>query len=156
MSYSLRSKAREFAMQMLFQWEMSPQDSKKLAATFWKGAVASEDAEIFADQLFHATVRTVKDLDEIIERHSQNWRADRIAAIDRAILRLALHEIALGKTPARTVINEAVKLSKKYSSDDSASFVNGILDAAVKARPKNSPHRTPHSKTKTATDSQPG
>jgi transcription antitermination protein NusB len=154
MSFSLRSKAREFAMQMLFQWEMSPQDSKKLAAKFWRGAVASEDVEVFADQLFHATVRTVKDLDEVIEKHSQNWRADRIAAIDRAILRLALHELAVGKTPARTVMNEAVKLAKKYSSEDSAAFVNGILDAAVKAREKNSSH-PPHSKAKTATDSKP-
>jgi N utilization substance protein B len=153
MSFSLRSKAREFAMQMLFQWEMSPQDSKKLAAKFWRGAVASEDTEIFADQLFHATVRTVKDLDEVIEKHSQNWRADRIAAIDRAILRLALHELALGKTPARTVMNEAVKLAKKYSSEDSTAFVNGILDAAVKDRTKTSPH-SPHSKAKTATDSK--
>lgn len=155
MKFSLRSKAREFAMQMLFQWEMSPQDSKKLAATFWRGAVASEDAEIYADQLFHAAVRTVRELDEVIEEHCQNWRADRIAAIDRAILRLALHEIAVGKTPTRTVIDEAVKLAKKYSSDDSAAFVNGILDAAVKARAKTSATRAPHSKVKPATDSQP-
>ncbi len=155
MKFSLRSKAREFAMQMLFQWEMSPQDSRKLAAIFWRGAVASEDAEIYADQLFHATVRTIKDLDAVIERHCQNWRADRIAAIDRAILRLALHEIAVGKTPTRTVINEAVKLAKKYSSEDSTAFVNGILDAAVRARAKTSPHRAAHNKAKTATDSQP-
>jgi transcription antitermination protein NusB len=156
MNISLRSKAREFAMQMLFQWEMSPQDSRKLAATFWRGAVASEDTEIFADQLFHATVRTVKDLDEVIEKHCENWRFERIAAIDRAILRLALHELALAKTPSTSVINEAVKLAKKYSSEDSARFVNGILDAVVKARVKSSAHRSPSTKAKAATDPKSG
>ena len=136
MSISLRTKAREFAMQMLFQWEMSPQEPRKLEMKFWKGATASEDTEEFANQLFEATVRTAKDLDAVIEKHCENWRFDRIAAIDRAILRLALHELALAKTPARSVINEAVELAKKFSSEDSAGFVNGILDAANKARVK--------------------
>lgn len=130
---SLRSQAREFAMQMLYQWEMHPQDVKKLEIKFWKGATASEDAEIFANQLFEATVRTLKDLDAIIEKHCKNWRADRIAALDRTILRLALHELAVGKTPVRAVINEAVNLAKKYSSDESAAFVNGLLDNARKS-----------------------
>src|SRR5215469_8094451 len=116
---SLRTQAREFAMQMLFQWEIHPQELKKLEMKFWKGATASEDAEIFANQLFEATVRTVKDLDEVIAKHCRNWRSERIATVDRTILRLALHELAIGKTPARSVIDEAVKLAKKYSGDNS-------------------------------------
>ena len=134
MSISRRSKSREFAMQMLFQWEMSPQEPRKLEMKFWRGAQAAEDTEKFANQLFEATLRTVKDLDAVIAKHCENWRFDRIAAIDRAILRLAMHELALQKTPAPSVINEAVKLAKKYSSENSAGFVNGILDAAVTAR----------------------
>ena len=141
MSNSLRSQAREFAMQMLYQWEMSPQDVRQLEMKFWKGASASEDAEIFANQLFEVTVRTVKDLDEVIEKHCDNWRSERIAAIDRAILRLAMHELALAETPARSVINEAVKLAKKFSGDDAAGFVNGVLDAANKARATSFAHR---------------
>jgi transcription antitermination protein NusB len=141
MSNSLRSQAREFAMQMLYQWEMSPQDVRKLEMKFWKAASASEDAEIFANQLFEVTVRTVKDLDEVIEKHCDNWRSERIAAIDRAILRLAMHELALAETPARSVINEAVKLAKKFSGEDAAGFVNGVLDAANKARVTSFPHR---------------
>jgi len=148
MSNSLRSQAREFAMQMLYQWEMSPQDVRKLEMKFWKGATASEDAEIFANQLFEATVRTVKDLDEVIEKHCDNWRSERIAAIDRAILRLAMHELALATTPVRSVINEAVKLAKKFSGDASSGFVNGILDAANKARVKSAAHRQQSSKAK--------
>jgi len=148
MSNSLRTQAREFAMQMLYQWEMSPQDLRKLEMKFWEGATASEDAEIFANQLFEATVRTVKDLDEVIEKHCDNWRSERIAAIDRAILRLAMHELALATTPARSVINEAVKLAKKFSGEASSGFVNGILDAANKARVRSAAHRQQSSKAK--------
>src|SRR5439155_5728798 len=136
MSVSLRSKSRKFAMQILFQWEMSPQDPRKLEVKFWKGTAASEDTEKFANQLFEGAVRTVKDLDAVIEKHCDNWRFDRIAAIDRAILRLATHELAVAKTPARAVINEAVELAKKFSSEDSGAFVNGILYAVHKARKK--------------------
>ena len=138
MSVSLRTRSREFAMQMLFQWEMSPQDPRKLEIKFWKGTTASEDTEKFANQLFEGAVRTVKDLDVVIEKHCENWRFDRIAAIDRAILRLAMHELAVGKTPARAVINEAIELAKKFSGEDSGGFVNGILDAVSKAYPKHS------------------
>ena len=152
MSISLRTKAREFAMQMLFQWEMSPQEPRKLEMKFWRGATASEDTEEFANQLFEATVRTAKDLDAVIEKHCENWRFDRIAAIDRAILRLALHELALAKTPAGSVINEAVELAKKFSSEDSAGFVNGILDAVNKARAKPSAPASPSRHAKGAAD----
>jgi N utilization substance protein B len=133
---SLRTQAREFAMQMLYQWDIHPQDVKKLEMKFWKGATASEDAEIFANQLFEATVRTVKDLDEVIEKHCKNWRPERIATVDRTILRLALHELAVGKTPSRSVIDEAVELAKKFSSEKSPRFVNAVLDAAYKERRK--------------------
>lgn len=141
MAISLRSQSREFAMQMLFQWEMSPQDVQKLEAKFWKAATASEDTEIFANQLFEATVRTVKELDSFIEKHCENWRSERIAATDRAILRLAMHELWLAQTPARSVINEALKLAKKYSGDDSFAFVNGVLNAAHQSRLKSLPDR---------------
>jgi N utilization substance protein B len=134
MTVSLRTKAREFAMQMLFQWEMSPQDPRKLEMKFWKSATASEDTEEFANQLFEGAVRTVKDLDAAIEKHCVNWRFDRIAAIDRAILRLAAYELAISETPARAVINEAVELAKKFSGEDSGAFVNGVLDAVNKSR----------------------
>ena len=139
---SLRSQAREFAMQMLYQWEMHPQDVKKLETKFWKSATASEDAEIFANELFEATVRTVKDLDEIIERHCKNWSSERVATLDRTILRLGLHELALAKTPPRSVIDEAIKLAKKFSTDNSPAFVNALLDAAYKDRARSLPFRT--------------
>ena len=121
-------------MQMLFQWEMSPQETRKLEIKFWRAAKAAENTEKFANELFEGATRRVKDLDAAIEKHCDNWRFERLAAIDRAILRLAIHELQSSKTPPRVVINEAVVLAKKFSGEDSGSFVNGVLDAASKAR----------------------
>src|SRR4030095_8878747 len=136
MSTSLRTKAREFAMQMLFQWEMHPQEARKLEKKFWRGASASEDTEIFANELFEGASRRAKESDAVISRHCQNWRFDRLAAIDRAILPLAIHEMLAGNLPHKVIINEAVELAKKFSGDDSGRFVNGVLDAVSKVHPR--------------------
>jgi N utilization substance protein B len=130
---SLRSKSREFAMQMLFQWDMSEQDARKLEVTFWKGAKAAEQTRMFANQLFEGASHDAQALDELITQFAENWRLERLAAIDRSILRLAIHEMRATDTPAKVVINEAVDLAKKYSSDDAGGFVNGILDAYRKS-----------------------
>jgi N utilization substance protein B len=132
---SLRSKSREFAMQMLFQWDMSRQPTARLEAIFWKTAKAAEPTRAFANQLFEGAARDTAALEELISKHAANWRLDRIAAIDRAILRLALHELRATDTPAKVVINEAVELAKKYSSEDAGGFVNAILDAYRKSLP---------------------
>ncbi|MGB7436760.1 MAG: transcription antitermination factor NusB [Candidatus Acidiferrum sp.] len=125
---ALRTKSREFAMQMLFQWDMSQQDPSRLESNFWKSAKAAAQTRTFANQLFEGAARDAKDLDEIIAKHAANWKLERISAIDRAILRLAMHEMRATDTPAKVVINEAVDLAKKFSSDDAGGFVNGILD----------------------------
>ena len=130
---SLRTKSREFAMQMLFQWDMSQQAPAKLEPSFWKSAKAAEQTRAFANQLFEGAAHDATALDELIAKHAVNWRLDRVAAIDRAILRLALHEMRATDTPVKVVINEAVDLAKKYSSDDAKGFVNGILDAYHKS-----------------------
>jgi N utilization substance protein B len=130
---SIRSKGREFAMQMLFQWEMSPQDPAKLEAKFWKGAKAAEMTRAFANGLFEGAAQEVSALDEVIVKHCENWRFERVAAIDRAILRLAVYELRSTDTPAKVVLNEAVELAKKFSSDDAGGFVNGIFDSVHKS-----------------------
>jgi transcription antitermination protein NusB len=119
-------------MQMLFQWDMSQQAPTKLEPTFWKSAKAAEQTRAFANQLFEGAAHDATALDELISKHAVNWRLDRLAAIDRAILRLAMHEMRATDTPVKVVINEAVDLAKKYSSDDAGGFVNGILDAYQK------------------------
>ena len=119
-------------MQMLFQWDMSQQMTEKLEITFWKNAKAAAQTRTFANQLFEGAAHDAAALDELISKHAVNWRLDRLAAIDRAILRLAMHELRATDTPVKVVINEAVDLAKKYSSDDAGGFVNGILDAYQK------------------------
>jgi N utilization substance protein B len=132
---SLRSKGREFAMQMLFQWDMSQQDPTKLVKKFWGGAKAAETTRAFANRLFEGAAREVTALDEMIVKHAENWRFERLAAIDRAILRLAIYELRATDTPPKVILNEAVDLAKKFSSEDSGAFVNGILDAFRKSLP---------------------
>ena len=126
---SLRTKSREFAMQMLFQWDMSHQDPRKLEDKFWRAAKATDSTREFANQLFEGSAKDAEILDQLIVTHAQNWRLERMAIIDRAILRLAMFELRTSDTPGKVVINEAVELAKKFSSEESGAFVNGILDA---------------------------
>jgi transcription antitermination protein NusB len=119
-------------MQMLFQWDMSQQDFAKLEGKFWKSAKAADTTRAFAEKLFEGAAKDVAVLDALIVGHSDNWRFERMAAIDRAILRLAIHELRAEETPPKVVLNEAVDLAKKYSSEESGSFVNGVLDGVRK------------------------
>ncbi|HXN22016.1 MAG TPA: transcription antitermination factor NusB [Candidatus Dormibacteraeota bacterium] len=129
---SLRHKGREFALQMLFQWEMGHQQPTEIEAGFWKAARSEKKTRDFANQLFEGAVSEAEEIDTLLVRHAKNWRLERMAVIDRAILRLAVHELRARKTPDKVIMNEAVELAKKYSSADAAPFVNGILDAIHK------------------------
>src|SRR5229473_4402543 len=130
---TLRRKSREYALQMLFQWEMGKQEPSRIEDGFWKNARAQKSTREFANQLFENAAARAEELDPIISTHAQNWRIERIAAIDRAILRLAIAELRTMGTPPKVVLNEAVELAKKFSSEDAAPFINGILDAAAKS-----------------------
>ena len=130
---TLRRKSREYALQMLFQWEMGKQEPVRIEDGFWKNAHAQKSTREFANQLFENAAARTEQLDPIISTHAKNWRIERIAAIDRAILRLALAEMRTSGTPAKVIINEAVELAKKFSSEEASAFINGILDAAAKS-----------------------
>ncbi len=129
----LRRKAREYALQMLFQWEIGRQAPALVEAGFWKNARAEKTTRAFANQLFEGAVADSAAVDELITRHATNWRLDRMAAIDRAVLRLAVAELRSGSSPPKVVINEALELAKKFSSEEAAPFINGILDAIYKS-----------------------
>jgi transcription antitermination protein NusB len=120
-------------MQMLFQWDMSQQDLGKLETKFWKSAKAADTTRAFAEKLFEGAAKDVGVLDALIVGHADNWRFERMAAIDRAILRLAIYELRAAETPPRVILNEAVDLAKKFSSEDSGAFVNGVLDGVHKS-----------------------
>lgn len=131
---SLRRKARECALQMLFQWEMSGEEPARVEASFWKSARAEKKTRAYANQLFEGAAAGTKATDELLRKHSKHWRVERMAAIDRNILRLAIYELRSGAdTPAKVVLDEAIELAKKFSSEDSAAFVNGVLDSIRKA-----------------------
>lgn len=120
-------------MQMLFQWDMSEQEPAKLEAKFWQAAKAADSTRAFANRLFEGAVKDTSAIDELIVKQAENWRLERLAVIDRAILRLAIHEMRSTDTPPKVILNEAVELAKKFSSEEAASFVNGILDAVHKS-----------------------
>jgi N utilization substance protein B len=116
-------------MQMLFQWDISHQEPRRLVENFWRSAKATDSTRDFANQLFVGAAKDATALDELIVKHAENWKLERMAILDRAILRLAMHELRTSDTPPKVVINEAVDLAKKFSSAESGAFVNGILDA---------------------------
>ena len=136
---NLRHKSREFALQMLFEWEMNRTELKALERKFWKTARAADSTRVFANQLFEGAAATVAAADQLIEKLAKNWRLERLAAIDRCILRLAIWELRSGTAPVKTVIDEAIELAKTFSSADAPAFLNGILDAAYKTLEKADP-----------------
>jgi N utilization substance protein B len=130
---SLRHKSREYALQMLFQWEVGRQDPRRIEDGFWRIARAEKDTRAFANELFEGAAANSAELDALVASHAENWRLERMAVIDRAILRLATHELRVRKTPAKVILNEAVELAKKFSSEDAAPFINGVMDAVLKS-----------------------
>lgn len=137
---TLRHKSREFALQMLFQWDMARQDPARIEQHFWKTARAAEQTRKFAHELFEGAVAQAGTADALVAELSENWRLERLAAIDRSILRLAIYEFRFGTAPPKVVIDEALELAKKFSSEEAPAFLNGILDAALKKlEPKSTP-----------------
>jgi N utilization substance protein B len=135
-----RRKAREAALQLLYQWEGERPAPATLLAAFWEGKKADDATRRFAEELFTGTVAALDEIDQLIERHSEHWRLDRMAVIDRNLLRLAVHEFrAHPETSAAVVIDEALEIAKRFSSADSVEFINGILDAVHKSLRASSP-----------------
>lgn len=126
-------KTRECALQMLYQWELAHAEPGRIEATFWKATRGSSEQRFLANKLFEGTAADAAAIDELIARHTEHWRIERLAAIDRNILRLAVHELRRGETPEKVVINEALELAKKYSEPDAVGFLNGVLDAIRKS-----------------------
>ena len=129
-----RRKSRELALQMLFQADMGRQSAAEVRRTFWaeRNNVAA-DVRGFAEDIFRAALERGADIDALIERHAEHWRMDRMAAVDRNIMREAVAEL-LGypATPRAVVINEALEIARKFSSPESVQFINGVLDSVGK------------------------
>jgi len=133
---SSRRKSREYAMQMLYQWEVCGYTPTQVAAGFFANQKADAEEEGFARDLFEGAVANIDQLDGVVRAQSQNWRLERMAAVDRNILRVALFELLYHPTtPAAAVINEALEIARRFSTVDSVDFVNGVLDGIRKKLP---------------------
>lgn len=127
---SRRRKARECALQLLFQWEGERANPDALLPAFWQGRREDAATREFAEQLFRGTLAALEDIDSLIAAHSQHWKLKRMAAVDRNLLRLAAHELQTHPdTPAAVVIDEALEIARRFSTDESVEFINGVLDA---------------------------
>jgi N utilization substance protein B len=128
-----RRKSREHALQMLFLWDMNRDSAERSSAAFYElldhGPGPQPPRDEFADALFHGVVENSGELDQRIARHAEHWRIERMAAVDRNILRLAVCEMARMDTPPPVVIDEAIELARRFSNEEAAQFVNGVLDA---------------------------
>ncbi len=100
---------------------------------FWKQARRRIPRSKFAEQLFEGAIAHAEASDKVIEKLAENWKLERLAAVDRSILRLAIYELKFGTAPPKVVMDEALELAKKFSSADAPGFLNGILDAAYKS-----------------------
>ena len=133
-----RHRAREAALQILYQWDVGRSDVERAAATFfahqWPDAApASETLRAFASALARDTVARLDTIDPLIAETAERWRPERMAVLDRLILRMAICELLRDpQTPRPVVINEALELARTFSTDDSVKFVNGVLDAIRK------------------------
>lgn len=130
-----RRRARELALQLLYQYELTGASLEDMQRDFeeWKGA--PESAREFAEGLVKGVLDHLQEVDSELEQQTAHWRVDRLAAVDRNILRLALYELVFEvDTPHAVVIDEAIEIAKRFGAEESARFVNGVLDGFVKRR----------------------
>lgn len=125
-----RTKAREYALQMLYAVDITKDEPEKCIERFWEGGDESSDqVKDFANELVLGVADKKKEIDGLISKHATNWQIDRMAVIDRNVLRLATYElIFMEDIPPKVSINEAIDIAKKFGGNDSGKFVNGVLD----------------------------
>lgn len=133
MTASTRRKSRELAMQMLFQADVGKQTPEEVQTTFWKaGDEVTPEVRGFAEDLFRVSIAHREKIDELIQANSQHWRLERMPAVDRNLLRMAVGEmLGFKSTPFPIVINEALEIGRRYSAPESINFLNGLLDAVA-------------------------
>ena len=132
-----RTKAREVALQVLYQDDLNSGDQPQDRSDFLRSRLR-EDNEliVFAQSLIDGVRRNRSELDALLSRTADNWSLERMAATDRSLLRLGAYEILFTKTPGPVAINEAVELAKRFGTAHSAQFVNGILDKFLEGHRK--------------------
>lgn len=131
-----RRRARERALQILFQWDIHGKPGDWLD-DFWRQYPAPEDVKGFAERLVEGVLAHRKELDELIGTLALNWKIERMPIVDRNILRSALFELLwLPDVPAKVTVNEALELARAFADEEARRFVNGILDRVLKEDPR--------------------
>ena len=131
-STGTRHKAREAALQMLFAHDMAKTPADFLTNAYWNelGETShDEKTREFANKLVKGTIDKVEAIDECIRTRAEHWRIERMAIVDRNILRLAVFEFLFFDTPDTVALNEALEIARKFSTYEATQFINGILDA---------------------------
>ncbi len=129
-----RRKSRELAMQMCFQQDLGKQNPEQVEKLFWDSRDdVDEETRGFAEDLYRVVNARMTDVDLLIQQHTQNWKIERMAVVDRNLLRVAVGEmLAYPKTPGPIIINESLEIARRYAAPESVTFLNGILDAIAR------------------------
>ncbi len=128
-----RRKARELALQMLFQFDMAGNAPDTIVATFDDFQKSKANTREFAEKIFRGTVTHLEQIDEMIQAQADNWRLSRMAVVDRNIIRMSIYEFMHETdTPKLVIIDEAIEIAKKFGTQKSSQFINGILDGILK------------------------
>ena len=135
-------------MQILYLWDMRRQPLADAIAAFYETLYSEESDERpkqdkFMEDLVHGTIEKVPELDERIVKHSDNWRIERMPAVDRNIIRMSLFEMLHRGTPPAVAIDEALELARRFSGDESVAFINGVLDALRRESSEQAQVQTP-------------
>jgi transcription antitermination protein NusB len=129
-----RTKARECAFQMLYQWEITRVPMDEVVSSFSEVRSTVDETRQMAERLARGAQRQVDEIDAAIAKAVTHWRIDRLAVVDKSILRIATYELMSERqTPAAVVLDEAVDVAKRFGEADSAAFVNGVLDGVCRA-----------------------
>ena len=125
----MRRKGRELALQALYQADLSGDEPRHAVRIFWEHCDAPDDARAFGEDLVGGVLDQQARIDELIAGSSDNWRLGRLSHVDRNILRVATYELLCRRdVPASVAIDEAIEIAKRFGSDESPTFVNGVLD----------------------------
>jgi transcription antitermination protein NusB len=128
-----RRKARELALQMLFQYDMAGNEPDMIITTFEDLQKSKPNTREFAVKIFRGTVDHLAELDDMIQAQAENWRLSRMAVVDRNIIRMSVYEfLHESDTPKLVIIDEAIEIAKKFGTQKSSQFINGILDGILK------------------------
>jgi N utilization substance protein B len=132
-----RRKAREIALQVLYQMEVNPGDLAQALARVWETVAASTATKEFVKRIVTGVGEHRETIDRLVAGHSEHWRLDRMDRVDKSILRMGVFELLFCEDiPPKVAINEAVDLGKKFGAEESGAFINGILDTIKRAQRK--------------------